>query len=164
MRLDSCRQCVRRRIQCDAGTPECAKCLKKNIKCSGVGKQYRFVDGVAGRRTTKARPVSTVSTAPRTSEHVIAKCSEPAIAGIPSANKPQDAYQWDTRFLTDSDERLLGSESNSLSPRLATDSLHVACRDDTVALSNTWQLCALESLSPTTRMLFDHCRWSMLKV
>lgn len=45
MRLDSCRQCVKRRIQCDAQSPECAKCVKKGLKCSGVGLQYRFVEG-----------------------------------------------------------------------------------------------------------------------
>jgi len=44
MRYDSCRQCTKRRIKCDKGTPRCAKCIKKNIECSGVGKTYQFVE------------------------------------------------------------------------------------------------------------------------
>jgi len=159
MRLDSCRQCVRRRIQCDAGTPKCAKCVKKNIECSGVGKQIRFVDGVANRRNTKAPPVFKASSAPRTNGHVIVSFLESAIAGIPSATRSQDVYQWGTESLTDKDERLLGSRLDSISLCLAADSNDVARRDNTtVALTNTRQLRALECLSPTMRMLFDHCR------
>ena len=44
MRYDSCRQCTKRRITCDKGTPQCAKCIKKGIECSGLGKKYRFVE------------------------------------------------------------------------------------------------------------------------
>lgn len=44
MRYDSCRQCTKRRIKCDKGTPRCAKCIKKNIVCSGIGKTYQFVE------------------------------------------------------------------------------------------------------------------------
>lgn len=43
MRFDSCRQCTKRRIKCDKGTPQCSKCIKKGIECSGVGKTYHFV-------------------------------------------------------------------------------------------------------------------------
>lgn len=42
MRYDSCRQCTKRRIKCDKGSPRCSKCVKKGIECSGVGKTYRF--------------------------------------------------------------------------------------------------------------------------
>jgi hypothetical protein len=44
MRYDSCRQCTKRRIKCDKGTPRCAKCIKKDIECSGIGKTYQFVE------------------------------------------------------------------------------------------------------------------------
>ena len=44
MRYDSCRQCTKRRIKCDKGTPRCAKCIKKDLKCSGIGKTYQFVE------------------------------------------------------------------------------------------------------------------------
>lgn len=43
MRYDSCRQCTKRRIKCDKGTPRCAKCIKKDLACSGIGKKYQFV-------------------------------------------------------------------------------------------------------------------------
>lgn len=43
MRYDSCRQCTKRRIKCDQGTPRCAKCIKKDLECSGIGKKYHFV-------------------------------------------------------------------------------------------------------------------------
>lgn len=44
MRYDSCRQCTKRRIKCDKGTPRCAKCIKKDLECSGIGKTYHFVE------------------------------------------------------------------------------------------------------------------------
>ena len=43
MRYDSCRQCTKRRIRCDQGVPRCAKCIKKGLECSGIGKTYQFV-------------------------------------------------------------------------------------------------------------------------
>jgi len=44
MRYDSCRQCTKRRIKCDQGVPRCAKCVKKGLECSGIGKTYHFVE------------------------------------------------------------------------------------------------------------------------
>lgn len=44
MRHDSCRQCTKRRIKCDKGTPSCAKCIKKDLVCSGIGMTYQFVE------------------------------------------------------------------------------------------------------------------------
>lgn len=46
MRYDSCRQCTKRRIKCDKGAPRCAKCVKKGLECSGIGKTYHFVENV----------------------------------------------------------------------------------------------------------------------
>jgi hypothetical protein len=47
--LQGCYQCSRRRIDCDRKEPECAKCIAKGIKCSGLGLRYRFNDGIAAR-------------------------------------------------------------------------------------------------------------------
>lgn len=58
MRDDSCRQCIRRRIRCDATLPECLKCKKKGITCSGAGKQYRFVDVSVTRRRKKSSRIA----------------------------------------------------------------------------------------------------------
>ncbi|THW92366.1 hypothetical protein D6D18_06347, partial [Aureobasidium pullulans] len=58
MPRDGCKECSRRRIKCDKGVPECAKCTKKGIKCTGVGRQIRFVEGVIskGKRKGQAFP------------------------------------------------------------------------------------------------------------
>ncbi|KAI5252791.1 hypothetical protein E4T42_03249 [Aureobasidium subglaciale] len=53
MPRDGCKECSRRRIKCDKGAPECAKCLKKGITCTGVGRQIRFVDGVISKGKRK---------------------------------------------------------------------------------------------------------------
>ena len=47
--LAGCYQCSRRRIDCDRKEPECAKCVAKGVKCSGLGLRYRFNDGIAAR-------------------------------------------------------------------------------------------------------------------
>ncbi|PIA95875.1 hypothetical protein CB0940_10085 [Cercospora beticola] len=44
-----CRQCSKRRITCDLHSPVCQKCATKGLECSGIGFQWRFVDGVAKR-------------------------------------------------------------------------------------------------------------------
>ncbi len=49
MRYDSCRQCTKRRIKCDKSTPQCFKCVKRGLECSGVGKKYHFVEDYTSR-------------------------------------------------------------------------------------------------------------------
>ncbi|KAH7154665.1 hypothetical protein DER46DRAFT_628499 [Fusarium sp. MPI-SDFR-AT-0072] len=44
-----CYECSQRRLNCDRGVPECQKCIKKGVKCSGLGIRHRFCDGVASR-------------------------------------------------------------------------------------------------------------------
>lgn len=58
MPRDGCKECSRRRIKCDKGTPECAKCLKKGIKCTGVGRQIRFVEGAISKGKRKGHTFS----------------------------------------------------------------------------------------------------------
>ncbi|CAD0084658.1 unnamed protein product [Aureobasidium vineae] len=55
MPRDGCKECSRRRIKCDKGAPECAKCLKKGIKCTGVGRQIRFVEGAISKGKRKGQ-------------------------------------------------------------------------------------------------------------
>lgn len=55
MPRDGCRECLYRRIRCDKTDPSCQKCIKKGIKCSGVGK-FCFVDGVTRRKRRVAAP------------------------------------------------------------------------------------------------------------
>lgn len=37
-----CYECSQRRIHCDRGEPNCAKCAAKGFNCSGLGVRYRF--------------------------------------------------------------------------------------------------------------------------
>ncbi|KAK6000902.1 hypothetical protein QM012_002985 [Aureobasidium pullulans] len=55
MPRDGCKECSRRRIKCDKGTPECAKCLKKGIACTGIGRQIRFVEGTISKGKRKGQ-------------------------------------------------------------------------------------------------------------
>ena len=57
MPRDGCKECSRRRIKCDKGTPECAKCLKKGIQCTGVGRQIRFVEGAISKGKRKGHTI-----------------------------------------------------------------------------------------------------------
>lgn len=45
-----CYECSQRRINCDRGEPECAKCVSKGFACSGIGPRYRFRNGLAVKR------------------------------------------------------------------------------------------------------------------
>lgn len=41
----ACFNCTKRRIKCDQTEPQCNKCLKKGLICTGYGIRYRFADG-----------------------------------------------------------------------------------------------------------------------
>lgn len=44
-----CYSCSKRRILCDETEPQCLKCVKKGLECSGQGLRIRFNNGVASR-------------------------------------------------------------------------------------------------------------------
>jgi hypothetical protein len=48
-----CYNCNKRRITCDEGEPQCLKCFRKGLECSGNGIRYRFNKGVASRGRLK---------------------------------------------------------------------------------------------------------------
>ncbi|KEQ59512.1 uncharacterized protein M437DRAFT_56663 [Aureobasidium melanogenum CBS 110374] len=71
MPRDGCKECSRRRIKCDKGTPECAKCVKKGIQCTGIGRQIRFVEGTISKGKRKGHTFSNVPEfATRLSQHL----------------------------------------------------------------------------------------------
>ncbi|KAG9756158.1 hypothetical protein KCU73_g5058, partial [Aureobasidium melanogenum] len=71
MPRDGCKECSRRRIKCDKGTPECAKCLKKGIQCTGIGRQIRFVEGAISKGKRKGHIFANVpDVATRLSQHL----------------------------------------------------------------------------------------------
>ena len=45
-----CYECSQRRINCDRGEPDCAKCVSKGFACSGIGPKYRFRNGLVAKR------------------------------------------------------------------------------------------------------------------
>ena len=55
MPRDGCKECSRRRIVCDKNTPQCQKCIKKGISCTGIGIHYRFVAAKTAVRTPRVR-------------------------------------------------------------------------------------------------------------
>src|SRR5688572_11664385 len=40
--MPGCPQCRNRRLRCDKTEPECLKCIKKGLRCSGQGFECRF--------------------------------------------------------------------------------------------------------------------------
>lgn len=50
--VPGCYECSQRRIHCDRGEPSCAKCIAKDIPCSGLGIRYRFNDDVIAKFRT----------------------------------------------------------------------------------------------------------------
>jgi hypothetical protein len=68
MRYDSCRQCTKRRIKCDQGVPRCAKCVKKGLECSGIGKTYRFVENTTPDTILASSPARSRRSKPRNDE------------------------------------------------------------------------------------------------
>lgn len=58
-RTKGCFQCSKRRIDCDLGQPQCKKCAKKDLECSGLGR-IRFVQGVASRGKLKGSKIPTL--------------------------------------------------------------------------------------------------------
>jgi hypothetical protein len=46
-----CRNCSRRRINCDLTQPRCRKCARDNLECYGLSGTYRWV-GASGVRKT----------------------------------------------------------------------------------------------------------------
>lgn len=62
IRLIGCQECRIRRVSCDKAQPECAKCRRKGISCSGQGVEYRFStymsDNRPARKNNAAKPHS----------------------------------------------------------------------------------------------------------
>ncbi|KAI9927589.1 hypothetical protein ASPWEDRAFT_71988 [Aspergillus wentii DTO 134E9] len=66
-KVRGCYNCSQRRINCDRGAPACQKCIKKGLECLGLGKRYRFNDGVAsrGKWSGKSMPVGDIEKHPK---------------------------------------------------------------------------------------------------
>jgi hypothetical protein len=170
MPRDGCKECSRRRIKCDKGTPECTKCLKKGIQCTGVGRQIRFVEGAISKEKRKGHTISDVrNLATNLSRHLddtALSVSQTEIhAGPPPQDTDvespigcvvdlgsQDADDDVEEFGLDVHQRQIYQPTRTPSDKRTTMSFHL---DPAVDLS-------LELLKPGIQMLFDHCKLMVL--
>lgn len=111
-----CFQCSRRRIVCDRTEPSCAKCAKKGIECSGLGR-IRFVVGVARRGRLKDCKIPKAGGAD-------------GFEGLPTTNEFQplcwpSEQIFKTRRKGDAQESSIAPESGALSLDLPTEPQHV---------------------------------------
>ncbi|KAG7405531.1 Acriflavine sensitivity control protein acr-2 [Fusarium oxysporum f. sp. rapae] len=102
-KVKGCYECSQRRLNCDRGVPECQKCIKKGVKCSGLGIRHRFSDGVASRG------------------HCIGKTMDTAYLYMKNAKSyaPRSKDEPGQPFNSDSTEQNLANtptESSALSP------------------------------------------------
>jgi hypothetical protein len=166
MPRDGCKECSRRRIKCDKGTPECTKCLKKGIQCTGVGRQIRFVEGAISKGKRKGHTIPDVrNLATNLGRHLddtTLSVSQTEIhAGPPPQDTDvespigcvidlgsQDADDDVEEFGLDVHQRQIYQPTRTPSDERTTMSFHL---DPAVDLS-------LELLKPGIQMLFDHCK------
>lgn len=162
MRYDCCKQCIKRRITCDKATPQCRKCIKKGLICSGIGKIYRFVE-----KTTPCMPPKNVFA--RTSSKELQQSEGRIQLASPSA---VDAP---TCHLSGAGPHVLGLACNSDGEVVLASSAHVGAsfvelsqqqqqlqrKPFSVTAAHKFKLplaYTLEILKPEQRMLFDHCK------
>ncbi|KAK1530005.1 hypothetical protein CPAR01_12317 [Colletotrichum paranaense] len=67
-KIRGCYECSKRRISCDRAEPECEKCSRKGLKCSGLGVRHRFSDGAASRGFWRGKTVQQAYEQPRDHE------------------------------------------------------------------------------------------------
>jgi hypothetical protein len=165
MPRDGCKECSRRRIKCDKGTPECAKCLKKGIQCTGVGRQIRFVEGAISKGKRKYTIPDVKNLATNLSRH-----PNDATLSVSQSETHAGSLHQDTDVEspietvndlgshdTDDDVEEIGTvvhqrqiypTTRTSSNERTTVSFHL---DPAFDLS-------LELLKPGIQMLFDHCK------
>jgi len=165
MPRDGCKECSRRRIKCDKGTPECAKCLKKGIQCTGVGRQIRFVEGAISKGKRKGHTISEVrNIATNLSRHLndetISTPRSEALTG--SFHQDTDVESpiepvGNTRVLEAEEDveeigrvvhRRLSYSPTRIPSDRTTASFHLDPGADLI----------LELVKPGIQMLFDHCK------
>ena len=171
MPRDGCKECSRRRIKCDKGTPECAKCLKKGIQCTGVGRQIRFVEGAISKGKRKGHPIADV----RNITTNLSRHLNDATALTPRSETPAGPRHQDTDVESSiesvGDSEVLEAESDVeeietvVYPRLNHSSTRTSSDCTTISFHlDPGADLILELLKPGIQMLFDHCRpiWLLL--
>ena len=166
MPRDGCKECSRRRIKCDKSTPECAKCLKKGIQCTGVGHQIRFVEGAISKGKRKGHSISDLkSLATSLDRHM-----NDATVSTPQSETHAGPLQQDNdvvspihtigdleSYATDDDVEEIGMDVHQRQNYQLT---RVSSDEHTTALFNLnpGADLALVMQKPGILMLFDHCK------
>lgn len=161
MRFDSCRQCTKRRIKCDKGTPRCSKCIKKGIECSGVGKTYHFVQNITPSTVETSLSEKYRPTESRQGETQVldAASSAASSSSLPLQSEDNDGFAAD---LDDAIEDVVPSSSgadqlvnaNGLQYQVQRNNLHTASTPHYEYRLNY----PLGIYKPGQLMLLDHCK------
>jgi hypothetical protein len=170
MPRDGCKECSRRRIKCDKGTPECAKCLKKGIQCTGIGRQIRFVEGATSKGERKGHIFANVQdVATRLSQHLEgAPVSRPPLGT--QAETPEQIATVGAPIETvgsledDSTDREVEEIEMVPHQGQAYNSTYTLL-DDSTTISfhiDPGADLKLELLKPGIQMLFNHCKQTPL--
>ncbi|KAH8817330.1 hypothetical protein F5884DRAFT_779084 [Xylogone sp. PMI_703] len=177
-RNNGCYECSRRRIKCDKTEPECLKCAKKGIQCSGQGIRYRFSTGTKLKLDKSGADAS--------SETI----SETKLQNAPAVS-PKPAFKGFRRWVTVGEESLRqrrkSSSGYSEVPPSEDDSTDTSSRESPLPLIeypgsqemvrshqgfiqamqfsvNTPLPMAIEVIDPQKRLLFDHFSTSVAPI
>jgi hypothetical protein len=155
MPRDGCKECSRRRITCDKGTPDCAKCLKKGISCTGIGRQIKFVDGLISKGKRKGKtPPNVDNLATRLMQHL-----DDAQVSEPYSREYRQVSDEASMPCTPSFEALEGEAEETALVVHRKQDIHsppVACTSVELRLDPGADL-LMEFMKPGIQMLFNHC-------
>lgn len=57
--MTGCYECSQRRVNCDRGEPDCAKCVSKGLECSGIdNSKFKFRNRFVGSKGNSQRRLS----------------------------------------------------------------------------------------------------------
>lgn len=170
MPRDGCRECSRRRIKCDKSVPECKKCQKKGIQCTGIGRHIRFVNGLIKKEKPGRQKIADESLAEKLSKHLDGQLDQSASASQTEGaeddlgNNDTDVIAASGRYsrrLTAQDD--LFREGTALVVHRSSNRNSVESSDAFFnnSYQEIWQRdpsidLTLEIIKPGIQMLFDH--------
>jgi hypothetical protein len=167
MPRDGCKECSRRRIKCDKGTPECAKCLKKGIKCTGIGRQIRFVEGAISKGKRKQHTnsdVQNLATNRNRYMHDTTSPSETQTHPSPRVTNLASPIRTESDFESQDIDDDVAEIGTVVHQRQSHQSIRTPS-DRNTAVSYHLDPCVdllLEYMKPGIQMLFDHCKSVLL--
>ncbi|KAH7017964.1 uncharacterized protein B0I36DRAFT_394484 [Microdochium trichocladiopsis] len=152
-----CPQCRRRRVRCDMAVPECQKCIKKGLHCSGLGFECRFSAHMnsSAEDSSPRRSASTTSSSPGTVETAQTR---PGSAGVsPSPTKRHRRHRHQSSMNLEDQERrppcLVDKPSNPQADYLL---LAPDVPDHCPSVKDTGLDILVQPRTPQAMMLFSH--------